>query len=103
MDNSIKISRGDTANLRINIGGYTLKATDIVYFAVKKNSSGIPLLEKNYTEKTTDYIDITFTPADTNKLDFGKYFYDIRLKTSSDIMTLCPPTSFEVWEVIADV
>lgn len=102
-DNSIKISRGDTANLRVNISGYTLQSNDIIYFAIKKNANNVPLVEKEYTNKTENFIDILFNPDDTNRLEFGKYYYDIRLKTTADIVTLCQPTSFEVLEVIADV
>lgn len=95
---NICLTRGDTARLTISIvndntdGEYEIQPDDVLVMTVKR--------------KTTDH-DICFQkivngdslihikPEDTSELDFGKYKYDVELRTASgDVYTVIEPSTF---------
>lgn len=100
-DNSIHLTRGDTARLLLGsvvneVTGkdFVFSADDTVTFTVKKT-----------VYDTTPAVQITvpggaaihIRPEDTKELSFGRYLYDIQLTTADgDIYTVIPPTTFEL-------
>ena len=85
--------RGDTYQLRKfrvtdkNKNVIQLTGTEQLYFTVKTDSnSNNVLIQKRINtgiELGEDgYYHITIDPADTNKLDYGLYVYDISLKST---------------------
>lgn len=100
-DNSIHLTRGDTARLLLGsvvneVTGkdFVFSADDMVTFTVKKT-----------VYDTTPTVQIVvpggaaihIKPEDTKELAFGKYLYDIQITTADDdIYTVIPPTTFEI-------
>lgn len=99
-DNTIKLTRGDTALLSIDIynetigNSYELAADDKLTLSVKKTLKGSTYcFQKTITGSTS----ITIKPEDTRNLDFGDYFYDVQLNTSTgDVYTVIEPSPFVV-------
>ena len=79
---SIRLTRGDTLKLKINIfssdgSAYTPKDTDVIRFAMKKGyDDTTPLILKTIPNNT---LILQLDPDDTKPLDFGKYVYDVEL------------------------
>lgn len=99
-DGSIRLTRGDTARLTINItndttgGNYEIGNADVLELSVKKSvNDAEPCLHKSTTGTNTIHI----KPEDTKNLAFGKYKYDVQLTTESgDVFTVIEPTVFEL-------
>lgn len=99
-DNTIKLTRGDTARFSIDItndiseSDYTFSKDDILNFTVKKRvKDEEPLIKKTSVGTTLFYI----KPEDTNSMTFGKYVYDVQLTTvDGDVYTIIGPSTFEL-------
>lgn len=99
-DNTIRLTRGDTAYLEIPIINditeeeYTIAPDDTLVFSVKRTIKD-PTVCFSKTVKGTNTIHIK--PADTCQCEFGKYKYDVQLTTAAgDVYTVIEPTCFEV-------
>jgi hypothetical protein len=105
--------RGDTlqveiANFRTSEGEtYTLSDTDVVYLDVRKQPSSKVLIHKELT--SADYNDsgnltFTFTPAETESIEPGEYFYDARLvQDSYNIYTVVPMSKLLIVRGITEI
>ena len=75
----IEMTRGDTVVIEfpMYIDGepYELQDGDTVKFAVKKSPDDV----ESCIKKTLDGYVLTLDPDDTMGLDFGEYFYDVRI------------------------
>lgn len=100
-DNSIHLTRGDTARLLLGsvvneVTGkdFVLSADDTVTFAVKKTVyDATPTVQIVVPGGAAIHI----KPEDTKEMSFGKYLYDIQITTANDdIYTVIPPTTFEI-------
>lgn len=99
-DNTIRLTRGDTARLNVSItndqtqAGYDISETDELTFSVKKTvNDDTPLLQKVIKGHGVFHIE----PADTSGLAFGKYKYDVQIKNASgDVFTIIEPAVFEI-------
>ena len=100
-DNTIHLTRGDTA--RFSIGrivntvtntNYTPTAEDTVTMTVKKTVlDAAPCVQLIVPGGEALHI----KPEDTKALAFGKYVYDVQLTTvDGDVYTIIPPTPFEL-------
>lgn len=97
-NDTIKLTRGDTARLTININNditgydYIIQNEDVLTMTVKKDLSDItPVLQLNSIGTNVFHI----KPSDTSQLDFGSYKYDIQLTTSDgDVYTVIGPATF---------
>lgn len=97
-NDTIKLTRGDTARLTVNIDNdvdgyeYIIQTEDTLTMTVKKGiSDDIPVMQLNI--KGTNVFHIK--PSDTSTLDFGSYKYDIQLTTSDgDVHTVIGPATF---------
>lgn len=99
-DNTIKLTRGDTALLSIDIYNdiakipYTLSEGDKLTLSVKKTLKGSTY---SFQKMITGSNQITINPEDTRNLDFGDYFYDVQLNTESgDVYTIIEPSTFSI-------
>lgn len=96
--NDIKLTRGDTLHLTIPITNgeeeYVIQVDDTLVFSVKKMLSDSDYkIQKSIVGENTFHIE----PNDTAKLPFGKYYYDIELRTAAgDIYTIIDTSSFEL-------
>ena len=102
---TIRLTRGDTARLIVPIENelthqsYDMLSTDILKLTIKKTVKDyVPLVQKVVTGSNVFHI----LPADTRKLDFGKYVYDVELTTGMDVYTVIEPSCFEVMKEVTD-
>lgn len=77
----ITLVRGDSLHLKVNIylndELYTPQIGDTVRFAMKQSyQSNKVLIHKNIP---IDSMELHLNPADTKRLSFGKYVYDIEI------------------------
>lgn len=100
-DNTIHLTRGDTA--RFSIGrivntvtntNYTPTAEDTVTMTIKKTVlQADPFVQIIVPGGEVFHI----KPEDTKEMAFGKYVYDIQLTTADgDVYTIIPPTTFDL-------
>ena len=100
-DNTIHLTRGDTA--RFSIGrivntvtntNYTPTPEDIVTMTVKKTVQDVaPCVQIIVPGGEVLHI----KPEDTKEMAFGKYVYDVQLTTADgDVYTIIPPTPFDL-------
>lgn len=88
-DNVIKITRGDSASLKVDMiqsdgTNYVMSEGDTLTMTVRK-VIGSSILMQIVSETDTIYI----SPSDSKKLIVGSCVYDIELKTASqDIFTI---------------
>ena len=103
-DGSIKLTRGDTARLNVNITNdadgneYVMQEGDVLVMTVKKSiSDEKPSFQKTLNGTNTFHI----KPIDTAQLDFGSYKYDVQLTTAGgDVYTIIEPTTFRISEEV---
>ena len=104
-DNTIHLTRGDTARITLAIkqadGTDYDYSEDTVMFTVKANTmTSDTLIEKPVTDGV-----IFLRTEDTNGLSYQSYVYDVQLATQAgDICTVIPPSKFVVeqevtWQV----
>ena len=100
-DNTIHLTRGDTA--RFSIGqivntitntNYTPTAEDTVTMTIKKTTlDASPCVQ--IIVPGGDVLHIK--PEDTKAMAFGKYVYDVQITMADgDVYTIIPPTTFEL-------
>lgn len=80
-DNSIYLTRGDTAYLQVGLEGYDVKDGDVIKFSVKKNFDD---LEYAFQLVMPAGQVFNIIPTDTKELPYGSYFYDVELQTVLD-------------------
>ena len=103
--NKITLTRGDSAELEVVLSDelgatYEMQETDCLTFTMKKILDATAIELKKTVLGTNIF---NFVPADTKKLSFGKYYYDIQLKTASDeVYTVIPSSEFVVGEEISE-
>ncbi len=95
----IKLTRGDTARLTVNITNdsgeaYEIQNGDELTLSLKKTvKDDETVMSKTIKGSDTFHIE----PKDTSDLKFGKYIYDVQLTTSDgDVYTVIPPSTFEI-------
>ena len=88
-------------------GNVILEKPAALCFSVKKDYRGKDALILKDLENggivfdaETGWYRIRILPEDTEKLDFGKYFFDIRKKDDSGEKYLCPMTELEICPVV---
>ena len=100
-DNTIHLTRGDTA--RFSIGqikntitntNYTPTADDTVTMTIKKTTlDAAPCVQIIVPGGEVLHI----KPEDTKAMAFGKYVYDIQITMADgDVYTIVPPTTFDL-------
>ncbi len=106
---NIKLSRGDYAEISFNFKNedgteYHLEEGEKVEFTVKfSSSSQEELISKNLSSDGNSFVVLVLEKEDTEKLIFGRYFYDIRLiKADGKTHTPMLKADFEVLEVVGD-
>ena len=100
-DNTIRLTRGDTARLTIGRAMNMITGKDYVFSAGDK----LALTVKKTVMDTSPAVQIHvpggevfhIKPEDTKALAFGKYVYDVQLTTAEgDVYTVIPPATFEI-------
>lgn len=103
-DNEIRITRGDTAKIDLEIKDsngdpYVREEGDVVKFTVKAAPTDLQyVIQKTIDEENT----FTIEPEDTAKLNYGVYFYDVQVTLAKDdsVCTIITPSQFIVEEEV---
>lgn len=99
----IAVSRGDSAFFDITFKGDVPEDGTAAIFSVKKDLRGKALLQKKL--KIYDGVaQINLYSQDTNKLEPGDYYWDVRVLFSDcEVGTPVRPSRFTVMEAVGDV
>ena len=100
----IRLTRGDTARLTIHIKQqpseeeYEIRETDVLTLSIRKKTTGYPIVVKKVIEGSSTF---HIEPSDTERLEFGKYVYDVQLQNEfGDVYTVVAPTRFDILEEV---
>ena len=102
MKQDIEIIRGTSNTLNIAVTDangepLTLSDGEVIIFGVKKRTEHEKCLIKKIITKVTDGVcSVEISPADTESMDFGKYSYDVGLKSGNDYFNIIPCSEFRV-------
>lgn len=103
-DGVIKLTRGDTAYLNVEITNdisgepYEMDPADTLTLTVKKTVKDTDICFQKTIKGSTEF---KIVPEDTAHCSFAKYKYDIQLKRANgDIHTVVVPTSFCILEEV---
>ena len=100
-DNTIHLTRGDTA--RFSIGRIVNTVTNTNYTPTPEDT--VTMTIKKTVLQADPFVQIIvhgwevfhIKPEDTKEMAFGKYVYDVQLTTADgDVYTIIPPTPFEL-------
>ena len=100
-DNTIHLTRGDTA--RFSIGRIVNTVTNTNYTPTPEDT--VTMTIKKTVLQADPFVQIIvpggevlhIKPEDTKAMAFGKYVYDVQLTTADgDVYTIIPPTTFEL-------
>ena len=100
---NILLTRGDSAELVVSLADslgipYVMSSVDTLVFSMVKEIGDTEVLLRKEIKDSNVF---KFIPDDTNKLPFGKYFYDIQLTTTNDeVYTVVSPSSFVIGEEV---
>ena len=101
-NNTITLTRGDTAILRLDItddkgNPYKLTDSDVVIFTLKRS-----VMERDVIfQKSMVDGKIIIHPQDTAHLEYGQYVYDVELtKENGFVATVIPPHRFVIAEEV---
>lgn len=99
-DNNIKLTRGDTAKLKLTIMHDAEEydySSDLVQFTVKRNT----VTEDIVLQKTFSGDTITILPTDTKDLYYSDLKYDVQIITpNNEVYTVIAPSLFEITEEV---
>lgn len=98
----ITLTRGDSASFTLTIEDAEEQtydfSNDVVKFGVKRSPFDKDcILEKTFDEEGK----ITFTPADTENLEFGDYLYDVEVRHTTEAESEAEEDVVDVYTVIA--
>ena len=102
--NVIQLTRGDTADLTVQLinqttqEDYVMATNDTLTLTIKRTINDTNVCVQKTVTGTNK---IHISPADTSELAFGKYIYDVELRTSDgDVYTIIEPTRFDILEEV---
>lgn len=98
-DANIKITRGDTGVIAINLKNkdgteYVMQTGDVLVITVKRSTYVSDVL---FQKAFDGSMQAKIEPADTADLSYGTYWYDVQLTTAGgDVFTVVVPHKLEV-------
>lgn len=105
----IAIVRGTTRTIGVSIfdesgDPYTLGSGEVLRFGIKKNPSDTSYLVKKETTTQSEgaYL-FTMVPSDTLSLPFGRYYYDVGLKSGTNYYNVIECSFFDIAFNVTDV
>ena len=102
MAQRIEITRGKTKTFATTVTDsndelYTLASGEKFVFGVKRNPNDErPVILKTASSGTNGVYTVTITPADTENLPCGKYFYDANVLSGSNYHEVIEPSPFHI-------
>lgn len=96
--NNIYLTRGDTAQLKLSIEGGVQEEFDECILTIKKSTEDeTAILQIKLDADSHFYL----SPEDTRNLEYGTYFYDVQLSTTTgDVFTVIIPHKFNIMEEV---
>ena len=102
-DFMIAITKGDSASFTETLSDRVPADGAEVLFTVKKSTKDSALIKKTFYA-TGGSVNVELLSEDTNKLEEGKYVWDLRVINSpSDVYTPMPASMFIVMGAVGDV
>lgn len=100
----VEIIRGTTNTLEVVVTDadgnlYTPGADEVIIFGVKKrpeHEECVLMKKIRGSECAEGICTIELSPADTARLPFGKYIYDVGLRSGDDYHNIIPPSAFHI-------
>ena len=100
----IYLTRGDNAQITVTVtdaNGVPISFPDsaeyAIYLTVKRDiDDTTAVISKSATNANV----ISFMPADTKDLEFGRYVYDIELHYQNEVHTIIEPHTFTIGEEV---
>lgn len=102
----IYITRGDTASIKLNCFGRIPTDGDRVVASLKKTQTQTSEIWRKTLERVSgeDAYLLDFRSEDTENLDPGTYWWDVRaFYADGDVTTPIPPSKFEVMRVVTNL
>lgn len=102
VNNSISLTRGDTATFRLQIKNqdgtdYEIADDDQVLFTIKKATN----TEEIIVQKSAINNRIVIMPEETSNLSYGTYYYDVELRRPDGfVATVIPPHALKLTEEV---
>ena len=102
MRQKITVTRGRSETIRVvvpdaNGNAYVMSEGETLLFGVKKaDASGDLLILKTTTECADGVATFQLTPEDTIDLEYGRYAYDVSLKSGVDLFDVVKTAPFVV-------
>ncbi len=102
VNNSINLTRGDTATFSLKIKNqdgtdYDISEEDQILFTVKRSTRD----EEVVIQKVAINNRITIQPRETDNLEYGTYYYDVELRRPDGLVaTVIPPHVFKLTEEV---
>lgn len=98
----IEIVRGTTNTFSISVFNdegepYDLQSGETLIFGIKKDPRELTnLIQKTVAEGTGGVYIVELTPDDTADVPFGKYFYDVSVKSGADFFNVIETSVFDI-------
>lgn len=94
-NNTIKLTRGDSAVIDLTLKGYELQDEDVVVLTIKKDvNTTTSILQKTLDN---DLMQFTLSHDDTKNITYGNYVYDVQITTSNgQVYTVITPHTFKL-------
>lgn len=102
MKNDIEIIRGTTNKVVVHLkdsngNPYTPASGEKLVFGIKKKPHHEEcVLKKVLSGGTNSYFTFQFDPEETENLEYGKYFYDVGLRSGNAYYSVIPPSVFNI-------
>lgn len=102
MSQKIEITRGKTKTFATTVTDsnnelYTLEDGELFVFGVKrKPDDEKPVILKTTSSGENGVYAVTITPADTENLPYGKYFYDANVLSGANYHEVIEPSPFHI-------
>ena len=100
---TIKVRRGDTQSIQLEIEGISLTEDDRLFFSVKKRPvlEAEDIIRREFNGNRPFHITLSSCETDIPR---GTYYYGFRLVLhTGEVITLCQPSFFIIEEVVVDV
>lgn len=108
---NVYITRGDTATCEVGITDpnfpydeYELEEGDYLVFTVRAQPKQIDETNEPLIQKTLTGNQIIIESADTESLEYGQYYYDVKLIfANGDVNTIIPSVTGKYFNPVADL
>lgn len=95
---NLEMVRGDSESIAVTFSNYDPQPGDKVEMTVRRNVRSNAVIRKSVNHFSGRTAIISLAPEDTERLDPGKYVYDVQLTYGGAVKTIIPPSTFNIGE-----